>query len=179
MKLVNQAACDLLVSRPRQGFSNHIPGTKLPPWPDRLERTEEVTWGPEFRLSLQRLLVAYPENMISAYSTSLERLRFSPSHPVLIGPLLHAMDNPDSSDNLLHETLLYGDNDDVVAMRKFLESEGSQSVIAELNKAQQQAFEKLHTELDFDSLQSLLRTRLRVARYLKQDVTQEPSYSSR
>lgn len=176
VKQYEQVAFDLVVGRTRPDFTLQTGNVvALAPWPELIVNW---SWKPAYtRSAFRTLLVRHPENLISAFATSLRRTPFAASRTVLISPLLQAVANRGDSNTPLalppKTSYLAAEETHVNAMNTFLESESSQAVIAELNRAYQQAFEKCYSELEFRDLQSLLLTRLVLASYLRQDITQE------
>jgi len=124
-------------------------------------------WSSEdTRFAMPYLLARYPENMIPAYTAALGKTPYEALQMEILPPLLEAFATHEGGDQgalrlSLKEMNLNYDRKHVENMSRFLGSEGSETILADLDRAHQQAIEK--TVSDFESrrkdIQHVLLTR--------------------
>jgi|GEM_PF-3452505 len=182
---VDQTVCDFLVEELTSGsVDKDSTVERLPLFRTMGGPASKELWSSEdTRLAMQSLLVRYPENMIPPYTAALGRNPSMALQIEFLPPLLEAIATHEGGDQRslqmsLKDMQLNYDETHVENMSRFLGSDESKSILADLDRAYQQAFEK--TIADFQlrkkDTQPLLLTRWLLARHLKHDVTQEKGF---
>ncbi|MFN9712907.1 MAG: serine/threonine protein kinase [Planctomycetota bacterium] len=182
---VDQTVCDFLVGELTSGSVEKDSTVERLPlfWTMGGPDSKELWSSEDTRFAMQSLLARYPENMIPPYTAAIGRNPYMALQMEFIPPLLEAIAAHEGGDQRslqmsLKNMQLNYDETHVENMSRFLGSDESKSILADLDRAYQQAFEK--TIADFQvrkkDTQPLLLTRWLLARHLKHDVTQEKGF---